>query len=459
VIEVNGRYDGSSKFPEDEQYAFFPSVSAGWRLSEEPFWKVDRDIISDVKIRGSYGSLGNGNVGSYSFQELLDIKTSGRVLNGALNKYTSAPDPIPEGLTWETATTTDIGLDFSMVKGKLRFTGDYYVRKTTDMYTVGVTLPDVFGADSPKGNYADMTTKGWEIALNWKDKFILSNRPFSYEVRATMSDYTSTIDRYNNSTKSLDDYYEGMKIGEIWGYKTDGLFQSEDEISGYVNTIIKSSSNGTVYPGDLKFVDNNNSGKIDYGDETVDDPGDKVILGNSKPRYIYSFMLNADWKGFFFSAFFQGVGKQNWFPDKESGFWGQYNRPYNNLPKWHLNNYWSEDNPDAYLPRYTGYNKSLGYGNTITDRYLQNVAYIRLKNFQFGYTLPKSLTSKIRMQNARIYISGENLWSWSPLYKHTRDFDVTNTQGSDPDLTSGTSGDNYSYPLMKSISLGLSVTF
>ncbi len=459
LIEVNGRYDGSSKFPEDEQYAFFPSVSAGWRLSEEPFWKVDRDIISDVKIRGSYGSLGNGNVGSYSFQELLDIKTSGRVLNGALNKYTSAPDPIPEGLTWETATTTDIGLDFSMVKGKLRFTGDYYVRKTTDMYTVGVTLPDVFGADSPKGNYADMTTKGWEIALNWKDKFILSNRPFSYEVRATMSDYTSTIDRYNNSTKSLDDYYEGMKIGEIWGYKTDGLFQSEDEISGYVNTIIKSSSNGTVYPGDLKFVDNNNSGKIDYGDETVDDPGDKVILGNSKPRYIYSFMLNADWKGFFFSAFFQGVGKQNWFPDKESGFWGQYNRPYNNLPKWHLNNYWSEDNPDAYLPRYTGYNKSLGYGNTITDRYLQNVAYIRLKNFQFGYTLPGSLTSKIRMQNARIYISGENLWSWSPLYKHTRDFDVTNTQGSDPDLTSGTSGDNYSYPLMKSISLGLSVTF
>ncbi len=461
LLEFNGRYDGSSKFPDDQQYAFFPSVSAGWRLSEEPFWNVDRNIISDIKIRGSYGSLGNGNIEAYKFQELLTISTSGYVLNGAKNKYTSVPALNPKSLTWETATTADFGLDFSMINGQLRFTGDYYVRKTTDMFTVGMTLPDVFGATSPKGNYADMTTKGWEISLNWQDKFTLGGRPFNYELRATLHDYSSVIDRYNNTTMALSDYYEGMKVGEIWGYKTDGLFQSQEEISGYVNTIIKSSSNGTTYPGDLKFVDLNNSGKIDYGDKTRTNPGDMVVLGNSEPRYIYSFMLNADWSGFFFSAFFQGVGKQNWFPDKECGFWGQYNRPYNMLPKWHLDNYWTEDNRDAYLPRYCGYNNSLGYGgsNAISDRYLQNVAYIRLKNFQIGYTIPKSLTSKIRMQNARVYISGENLWSWSPLYKHTRDFDVTNTQGSDPDLTSGTSGDNYSYPLMKSISLGLSVTF
>ena len=459
LLEVNGRYDGSSKFPKSEQYAFFPSVSAGWRLSEEAFWNVPHDVLSNVKIRGSYGSLGNGNIDSYSFQELLSISTSGRVLNGALNKYTSAPDPIPEGLTWETATTTDLGLDFSMIKSKLQFTGDYYVRKTTDMYTVGVTLPDVFGADSPKGNYADLTTKGWEISLRWRDKVNIAQSPFNYEVRATLSDYSSTIDRYNNSTNSLDDYYEGMKIGEMWGYKTDGLFQSDDEIAGYVNTIIKSSSNGTVYPGDVKFVDNNNNGKIDYGDNTLDNPGDRVIVGNSEPRYVYSFMLNSDWKGFFMSAFIQGVGKQDWFPVRESGFWGQYNRPYNNMPKWHLNNYWTENNRDAYLPRYAGYNRSLGYGGTVTDRYLQNVAYIRLKNIQIGYTIPESFVSKLRMKTARVYVSGENLWNWSPLYKHTRDFDVTNTQGSDPDLTSGTSGDNYSYPLMKSISLGLSVTF
>ena len=461
LLEFNGRYDGSSKFPEDQEYAFFPSVSAGWRISEEPFWNVNSNFISDVKFRGSYGSLGNGNVDPYSYLELLEIKTSDRVINGALNKYTGAPQVIPESLTWETATTLDFGLDFGMLNSKLRFSGDYYIRKTTDMYTVGMTLPDVFGADSPKGNYADMTTRGWELSLTWKDKFNLANKPFSYEVRATLHDYTSKIDRYNNSTRSLLDYYEGMTVGEIWGYKTDGLFQSPEEIAGYVNTIIKSSSNGTVYPGDLKFVDNNDSGQIDKGDETVDKPGDKVILGNTEPRYIYSFTFDTDWKGIFLSAFFQGVGRQHWFPDKESGFWGQYNRPYNNLPSWHLNNYWTEDNRDAYLPRYAGYNSSVGYGgsNAISDRYLQNIAYIRLKNIQLGYTLPKNLVSKMRMQNARIYVTGENLWSWSPLYKHTRDFDVTNTAGSDPDLTTGTSGDNYSYPLMKSVSLGLSLTF
>ena len=459
LLEVNGRYDGSSKFPEDEQFAFFPSVSGGWRISEEPFWNVNRNIFSDVKLRASYGSLGNGNIDSYNFMELLSISTSDRVLNGALNKYTSNPEVIPNSLTWETATTTDIGLDFGMADGKLRFTGDYYIRKTKDMYTVGMTLPDVFGATSPKGNYADMTTKGWELSLTWKDKFNMANKPFNYEVRATLHDYSSEIDRYNNSTKSLSDYYEGMTVGEIWGYKTDGLFQSQDDINGYVNTIIKSSSNGTTYPGDLKFVDNNHNEKIDYGDKTVDKPGDMVILGNTEPRYIYSFKFDTDWNGFFLSAFFQGVGRQHWFPDKESGFWGQYNRPYNNLPAWHLNNYWTEDNPNAYLPRYAGYNNSLGYGNTITDRYLQNVAYIRLKSMQIGYTIPRNLVSKIGMQNARVYLTGENLWSWSPLYRKTKDFDVTNTSGSDPDLTSGTSGDNYSYPLMKSISLGLSLTF
>lgn len=461
LIEFNGRYDGSSKFPTDEQYAFFPSVSAGWRISEEPFWKISKNLISNVKVRASYGSLGNGNVDPYSYMELLTISTSDRVLNGAKNKYTSTPVVKPDNLTWETATTTDFGLDFAMLNSKLRFTGDYYIRKTTNMYTVGMTLPDVFGATSPKGNYADMTTTGWELALNWQDKFAVANKPFNYGVRVTLSDYHSVIDRYNNSTLSLSDYYKGMTVGEIWGYKTDGLFQSQDEITGYVNTIIKSSSNGTVYPGDIKFVDNNKNGKIDYGDKTVSNPGDKVILGNSEPRYIYSFNVDGDWNGFFFSAFFQGVGEQYWFPDKESLFWGQYNRPYNQLPTWHMNNYWTTDNPNAYLPRYAGYNTSTGYGGSdaITDRYLQNIAYIRLKNIQVGYTLPRSLVSKIKMQTARIYLTGENLWCWSPLYRHTRDFDVTNTSASDPDLTSGTSGDNYSYPLMKSVTLGLTVTF
>lgn len=458
LVEVNGRYDGSSKFPTDQQWAFFPSISGGWRISEEEFWNVKPEVLSDVKIRASYGSLGNGNVDPYSYLELLSINTSGRVLNGLKNKYTRAPGVMPDGLTWETATTTDIGADFGSLNGRLRFSGDYYIRKTTDMYTVGETLPDVFGASSPKGNYADMTTRGWEITLTWRDQFQLASKPFNYEIRGTLSDYISTIDRYNNKDGKLSDYYAGQRVGEIWGYVTEGLFQSQEEIDNHADqTLIQSSSQHVTYPGDVKIKDLNGDGVIDYGNNTLSDHGDKTVIGNSLPRFSYSLNLSGDWNNFFVSAFFQGVGKQDWYPSSECIFWGQYNRPYNNLPEWHLGNYWTEDNTDAYLPRYAGYNSSLK--STTQTRYLQNVAYIRLKNLQFGYTLPQEIVSKAKMQNARIYISAENLWCWSPLYKHTRDLDVTNIYGSDPDLTDGGSGDGQSYPQMKSISLGVSVTF
>lgn len=458
LLEVNGRYDGSSKFPTNQQWAFFPSVSGGWRISEEPFWHVSNDIFSNIKLRASYGSLGNGNVSPYSYLELLSIQTSDRVLGGMKYKYTSAPGAMPHGLTWETATTTDIGLDFAMLRNRLTFSGDYYIRKTTDMYTVGVTLPDVFGTTSPKGNYADMTTRGWEITLTWRDQFSLVGKPFNYEIRGTLSDYISKIDRYNNSDKSLSDYYEGQTVGEIWGYVTEGLFKDQADIDSHASQkLIQSSSKNIWYPGDVKIKDLNNDGVIDYGTNTLDDHGDKTVIGNSLPRFSYSLNLSADWNNFFVSAFFQGVGKQDWYPSSECIFWGQYNRPYNNMPTWHQDNYWTEENPNAYLPRYTGYNSSVK--STVQTRYLQNVAYIRLKNLQIGYNLPKQFISKACMQNARIYLSAENLWCWSPLYKHTRDLDVTNIYGSDADLTDGGSGDGNSYPQMKSISLGLSLTF
>ena len=137
---------------------------------------------------------------------------------------------------------------------------------------------------------------------------MLANKPFNYQLRCTLYDYKSKIDRYNNTTKSLSDYYPGMTVGEIWGYKTDGLFQSEEEIKGYVNNIIKSSSNGTIYPGDIKFVDVNKNGEIDYGEKTVDNPGDMVIIGNSEPRYMYSLTINGDWNGFF-CLHFSGCGQ------------------------------------------------------------------------------------------------------------------------------------------------------
>lgn len=463
LVEVNGRYDGSSRFPTSQQWGFFPSISAAWRVSEEPFWKVDPRIFSDIKVRVSYGSLGNGNIAPYNYLEMLYISTSTRVLDGAANKRTAAPAPIPEGLTWERATTTNFGLDFGMLRGRLRFDGDYYIRKTTDMYTKGPTLPAIYGAQSPKGNFADLTTRGFEITLTWQDRFMLGGKPFNYQVRASLYDYYSTIDRYNNPTKHLDDYYEGRRIGEIWGFETDGLFRSDPDPGEYINTILTPSADARWRAGDVKIRNRDNSpdNMITMGDSTADNPGDLTIIGNSAPRYQYSFSLNADWNGIFVSAFFTGVGKQDWFPGIESAFWGQYNRAYNQIPAWHLGNYWTETNTDAYLPRYRGGQNTPVY--VANDRYLQNVSYLMLKNIQVGYVFSgRPWMARIGLRSLRIHVGGENLASWSPFYKRAKKFmDVpTMTWSIDPDGWDGyNQGAGNGYPLLKNVTLGVSVTF
>ena len=463
LFEVNARYDGSSKFPSNERYGFFPSVSAGWRISKEGFWKVDPKIISDLKVRASYGSLGNGNIGSYVFQEQFSISQLGIILNGARPQFTSNPGVLPAGLTWETSTTQNLGLDFAMLSSRLRFVGDAYIRKTTDMFTVGVTLPAVFGASSPRGNYADLETKGWEVTLSWKDDFNAGGKPFTYDVRLTMADNSAVITKYNNPEKRLSDFYEGMRIGEIWGYTTEGFFTSADDIAKHADQkLFLSTSSGQTFPGDLKLRDINGDGIVNPGTSRVSDPGDRSIIGNSSPRYQYGIMLGAEWNNFFFSSFFQGVGKQDWWPSTEAGiFWGQYNRPYNKLPRWHLDNHWTPERPNAYLPRYVSRlaNRSGGILTHAQTRYLQNVAYIRLKNIQLGYNFPSRITSKIGAANARVFVSGENVWTWSPLYKITRDLDPESTGPSDQLFTSGNAGDGYNYPMLKGITFGLSVTF
>jgi TonB-linked SusC/RagA family outer membrane protein len=466
LVEVNGRYDGSSKFPADQRYGFFPSISAGWRVSNEKFWKVSDKIISDLKIRASYGSLGNGNIGSYVYQEQFNISQSNVILNGIRPQQTSRPSVLPNGLTWETSKTKNLGLDFAMLSHRLRFTGDIYERETINMFTVGVTLPAVFGATSPRGNYADLETRGFELSLSWGDKFNMSSRPFSYDVRVTLADNKAVITKYNNPEKRLSDYYVGMEVGEIWGYETLGFFTSADDILKHANQkLFLSTSSGQTFPGDIKLADLNGDGIVNPGTSTVGNPGDRRIIGNSSPRYMYGINLGADWNNIFFSAFFQGVGKQDWFPSTEAGvFWGQYNRPYNKLPRWHLDNHWTPDNPNAYLPRYVSRlaNRSGGILREAQTKYLQNIAYIRLKNIQLGYNFPQRLSSKIHAANVRIYCSAENIWTWSPLYKLTKDIDPENTGPSDQLFTSSGSpnfGDAYNYPMMKAVTFGLTITF
>ena len=476
LLEINGRYDGSSKFPARQRWAFFPAVSAGWRVSQEPWFNIDQSIISNLKIRASYGSLGNSNVSVYAYDETFDFD-NGRIINGQKVRYTSAPAPIPESLTWETAQTIDGGIDLSLFSGRLNFTGDVYVRKTLNMYTVGPTLPDVYGASSPKGNFAEMTTRGFEITLGWDDAIKLGGHPFKYGVHATLADYYSVIDKYNNALKSLSNnaynnsYYEGMVLGELWGFECDGLYQNQAQIDAdeamaaaagqaHYNPLMQQTESYNILPGQMHFVDLNKNGYIDRGKNTADDPGDRKIIGNSEPRYIYSFGFDVEWAGIYANAFFQGVGKQDWYPDNESSaFWGMYNRPYNQMPSWHLGNYWTPENPNAYLPLYTGYFAPFYKGRVNANtRYLQDASYIRLKSVQIGYNIPEKITRKAGLQKVSVFVAGENLWTWSPVYKWTRDVDVTaNIYGADGVLE--TTGDGYNFPTMKSISVGVKVTF
>ncbi|CAH0132660.1 TonB-dependent receptor SusC [Pedobacter sp. Bi27] len=467
LVEVNARYDGSSKFPSDQRYGFFPSVSAGWRINKEPFWKVSDKFISDLKLRASYGSLGNGNIASYAFQEIFNISQSGVILNGVKPQTTKIPAVLPDGLTWETSTTTNLGLDLTMLSGRLTFTGDAYIRKTTDMFTFGLTPPAVFGADVPKGNYADLTTRGWEVSIGWNDRIGRSDKPFRYNVRLTLSDNKTKIDKYNNPDKLLSDYYEGQTLGEIWGYETEGFFIDDADIAAHAkqDPQMRASPSGKWFAGDIKLKDLNGDGLINVGENKVGKSGDRKIIGNSAPRYLYGINLGADWHNISFSVFFQGVGKQQWYPSTETEmFWGQYNRPYNNIPTFHLGNMWTPEHTDAYFPRTmsraasSNTNRTLGVAQT---KYLQNVAYLRMKNLQVGYNLPSKWINKIGARSVKVFFSGENLFTYSPMYKivkHT--IDVENAVPSDQDLNpNSTNGDGYNYPLMKSYSFGLNIGF
>ncbi len=467
LLEVNARYDGSSKFPSSQRYAFFPSISAGWRISNESFWKISPEIISDLKLRASYGSLGNGNIGSYVYQEQFSISQTGYILNGQLPQYTRNPTVLPDGVTWETSTTTNLGLDFNMFNDHLSFVGDVYLRQTTNMFTIGLTLPAIFGATAPKGNYADLETRGWEASLLWRNKFKLASKQFNYNMRLTLADNQSKITRYNNPNKLLSDYYEGMIVGEMWGYVTEGFFIDQADVDGHAKQSpqMRAHPSSIWYPGDIKLKNLNDDNFINVGTNRVSDPGDRKIIGNNTPSYTYGISLNADWNNFFVSTFFHGVGKQNWYPSTESEyFWGQYNRPYNNIPVWHLGNMWTPENTNAYLPRTmsrAASNATTRELGVVQTGYLQNVAYIRLKNLQVGYNLPLGLTSKIHAKNLKIFFSGENVWSWSPLYKiiGKGHIDVENTGPRDQMLRSGGGADGFNYPIMQSYSLGLSVEF
>ncbi len=464
LLELSGRYDGTSRFGKGHRWGFFPSGSLGWRFTEESFMAPTRNWLSNGKVRLSYGELGNQNVSSYyTFLRLITSHTFDSFTFDGANKaaYTSLGAPIASDMTWETSKQWDLGLDLGFFNNRLNFTGDLYIRDTKDMLTDGIALPSVYGADPPQMNTADLRTKGYEAAISWNDNIQLFGQPFSYSIGFNISDYRSEITRYDNPTKSfVKDYYEGMRIGEIWGYRFDGLFQTTEEALEYASKVDLSDvtttrNKGGWQAGDVKFVDLNGDNKISVGANTVDDPGDRTILGNSLASLQYGFNASFRYFGFDVSAFFQGTGNHYWYPTGQCmPFWGAYSYSYVSFLRSDFRDLiWSEDNPDAYFPRPMAYAATGGNLAQVNDRYLQNLRYLRFKNLTIGYTLPQKWTKKAYIEKLRVYFTGENLHYWSPLKKHTKWLD--------PESAYSRSGqnNNLAYTFPKTYMFGIDITF
>jgi TonB-linked SusC/RagA family outer membrane protein len=467
LFEVNGRYDGTSRFGAGRRYGFFPSVSAGWRISEENFFEPVRNIVNNLKIRASYGTLGNqlpSNNNSSSFYPYISIMPTAQsswINNGQKIYYVNSPNPISPNLTWEKATTSNIGIDLDVLKNRLNVSFDGYIRNTTDMLVPGQVLPSVYGATVPTQNAGDLQTKGFELAIAWHDQFKVAGKPFSYNASFILSDSKSTITKFDNPNKILSSRYVGQVIGEIWGYSIDGYFKTDEEAQAYKvdQTIVNKqrlSAPGEwskLQAGDLKFIDTDGNGKIDQGANTLADHGDLKIIGNSRARFRYGLNLGASWNGFDFSSLIQGIARRNWYPGANADkFWGPYSRPYYSfIPEKFEDDVWTPENPDAYFPVLRGYTALNGGGdlNAPNDRYIQNIGYLRLKNVVIGYTLPQKLTKKIRVPRARIYVSGENLLTYTPL----------RSKYIDPEQFDGDGTNGRTYPLSKTYSAGLSLTF
>lgn len=435
LFEFNGRYDGSSKFATDNRYAFFPSISAAWRVSEESFFTPLKATIDDFKIRASYGSLGNqvvDELGNFPYLPSYGINSAyGMLLGGSRPVAITAPGLVSSAFTWETVNQMDFGFDAVLLNNRLNVGFDWYRRDTKDMLTAGQSLPAVLGTDVPVENAADMKTTGWEISLSWNDR--LANG-FNYWFKGVLSDYMSEITKFTNEQGTLSTHYVGEKIDEIWGYRSDGLFQTDAEAAAADQSALYA---GQWAAGDVRYIDLDGNGKIDWGSNTLSDPGDRTIIGNSTPRFSYGLTGGFAYKNFDFEMFWQGIGKRDYMCGGNA-FWG-FTSEWDTPLKTALD-YWTPENTDAYFPRPNWNN---GGNRQNSDRYLQNAAYIRLKNITLGYTVPQEILSKVGISRLRIYVQGENLLTFTPLI-----------DSYDPELI-----DNMSYPISKKVSVGLNLTF
>lgn len=460
LVEANLRGDGSSRFRKGNQWKLFPSISLGWNIAYENFFKPFSSTINTLKIRLSYGALGNQNTTNWyqTYQTITTSASAGTWLqNGTMPNITYSPNLVSEYLSWETIESYNVGIDWGLLNNRLTGSFNWYVRNTNNMVGNAPELPAILGTDVPKTNNTDLRTSGWELSIGWRDQL---KNGLNYGARIMLFDSRSKIIHYpNNPTELIDNYIEGRYIGEIWGYVTKGLAKTDEEMTAHIASLSNGGQDalGSDWKaGDIMYEDINGDGKISTGSGTLNDPGDKKVIGNTTPRYQFGIDLTASWKNFDFRAFFQGVLKRDYWQGsnylfgssaKSWGLWGAasitaVNDYFRNEDTWSVSNGYRDSNIDAYLPRPLYNDKNV----QCQTRFLQNAAYMRLKNLQIGYTLPQSLTSKWMMNSLRFFISAENLFTISNIDSQ---FDPETIETSD----------GAAYPLSKTISFGLSLTF
>ena len=470
ILEVSGRYDGSSKFPKASRFAFFPSFSVAWNVANEGFAK-NLGWLNELKPRFSYGSIGNQNTaGYYDYISTMALNTQATVwLDGGNDGYVTSigmPGLVSANFTWETITTTNAAVDFAFFNNRLTGTFEWYQRDTKDILSESVDLPSVIGAEAPNQNVGALRTRGWELSLQWRGKI---GSKVDYNVGVNLWDYKSTITSLNfNTTKNLDYLYEGKTVGEIWGYEYDGFYTVDDFVESTVggDWVLKdgvpSLSGYSPRPGDYKFknlVDNqygdNDVNNINSGQNTADEPGDRKVIGNTTPRYQYGINLGISYAGFSLNVMLQGVGKRDymytgpylytfnngdaqWYPVYEGTL--DYWTPVSTDPS--SPDYMVAANPGATLPRIYGNLGNAGSNRRNNDHMLSSAAYMRIKNLTLSYTFPQRWLSKIQVSNLRLFLSMENLATFSSLPK-----------GLDPETLA------WSYPMYRTMSFGLNLSF
>ncbi|WP_346237074.1 TonB-dependent receptor [Niabella insulamsoli] len=458
LLELNGRYDGTYKFADGKKWGFFPSASVGWNISNEGFWSGLKTAVNNFKIRASYGSLGNQlTADAYQDIPLLGVNPNlGWIINGVRPSYVTAPNLINPDVTWETSNTADLGVDISVLGNRLTFTGDIYKRVTKDQLGPQAAVPATIGvATLPQANNRETETTGWEISLNWNDRI---GSELRYSVAAQLFDYKTTVTKYNNPTNLLTTSYSGQEVGEIWGLVSKGLIQDQATADAINTGGLQSVVSGQQWQtGDMEYTDLNGDGKITYGNNTLDNPGDRRIIGNRTPRYQFGLTTRLEWKGFDLSMFWQGVAKRD-LDLSGNMMWGFTTNNQSSIFVDHLDYYRDAEatkysglgeNKDAFYPR-PYLNSGMNAKNQVVQtRYLLNGAYGRLKNLQIGYNLSEKLYRKIKMQELYIYVSGENLATISSLPQHF-----------DPETANvGSRGDAKSFFPATAYSLGVNVKF